>query len=1569
MRQHFEDEYNDKIHFLFTRKGEEAWSKEFERVKALYATQGIAITDDALEDELTADMAGALVEQRDVFLDYLEGKKHNKTFIEKVRDILQELAAFFNGVGDDEREKQILGMVDSLNNLIADAEASEEQSAKAESAENTEAKLSVRSDVADILNDYDNDGVKYGSMLDVADGIEAVIAESTEDTTKLENILNDFRVAQDDARRWGNRMDSGGEEEFEEALRAYASQSEATVGEDYRYSLRETDPVVLEQLNNGETIKVYRAMQVIDGKLYPPMSAKVDGKLREPIELGVWEKAEERPDLADDKGYFKLDKGNSTSLKARYNPYIHTSLTPLNDQFSSAQDRPNLVTVEVEVPVSELTSGYKADKAKDAVGKIEWKAGIVQSQLSGTRTVILSRWDRPLRIVPESEVAQHIVEMFGDTKVVMPSNVVTTSLRAELEKLGVPFKETDNQGKAKKMKGTADRNASEFKQPTSAKRSPFLSRFGAKLRKDFESAIDEIENLINLKGRLSSHEFLNELDQAISEDPKIERNKSDYIHIGDGVTIRISDHYSNTKSFADNDNRRENYGIVMRAEQDRKKSIFYRFPDVDYVEYVYFPDETDASRQLDILEGVKRFIKTKDFANLPVPDNTHTSGKAHYSLRELDAPYLDAVERGDMETAQRMVLEAAKRAMPNTKVVDENGNPRVVYHGTPNDFNVFGSDISKKREWTYGDTYYFTDSEPTAATYGRRVVPVFLNISNPYEYDFEGRHWRNEKDGVSMGPTTDELTQKARAGGYDGNIHKNVVDSGGNKWVVGENGKPRREYDPETFNPHTGYVTFEPNQIKSADPVTYDDNGNVIPLSERFNPEREDIRYSVRQPIFYSNAEYAVRGIKQEKATPEQWLKMIEKNGGLKAGEDKWLGLSDWLKALDKKTLAKDEVLQYIAENDIQIEEVSYADVADISREEIYDSDEFTALRASLTEYDDDGNPYINRERYEEIRSESYDFVDGFSIDYWGEDIEVDSPAAAASYLGLTKADKEINETRLQYTTDGLTNKREIALVVPTIEPWNTSDDIHFGDAGEGRAVAWIRFGEAEAPKTVPMVQRVDEFEAPYTDVNGKEVYRPKDSSRYTGDFVVYGKLKSGEYAYVVYIKDKQIPVAHNSLEEARNAMNEYYAANPRMVTRYEKVLVIDEIQSKRHQEGREKGYISGDIKAGRAAAKARLREAYDAAQDYTETLKDKYNWEYIEANSFSERVQKFNALLTPEEIAERQRLDDEKRRADEEWEQYDREIGAVPSAPFEKNWAELAMKRMLRYGAENDFDKVAWTTGDQQAERYDIGSVVSRIVSYTEGDVTNVSVKLLNNEALDLLVDADGKVVKSNRDTGAETLADVVGKELATKVLNNEGEDVTIWDGKDIPAKQISGDGLRIGGEGMKGFYDQMLPSFVRKYAKKWGATVGEVTMPDLEENNTMHAVDVTPAMRESVMQGQPKFSLRTINELQGALDLFDKTSDIAPFVNTVKDISEGVGGNDYLRNIVLDYDEFGEEYFVDGIRRLLESVGGAPTPYTAGGVRYSMRTYDGDYKRILDDTSKIVSTYFIPSDIVVAT
>ena len=60
---------------------------------------------------------------------------------------------------------------------------------------------------------------------------------------------------------------------------------------------------------------------------------------------------------------------------------------------------------------------------------------------------------------------------------------------------------------------------------------------------------------------------------------------------------------------------------------------------------------------------------------------------------EEDAAYMEAVGKGDMKTAAKMVREVAGRAFPNTKVVDEDGLPQVLFHGTADNFSVF--DLSK----------------------------------------------------------------------------------------------------------------------------------------------------------------------------------------------------------------------------------------------------------------------------------------------------------------------------------------------------------------------------------------------------------------------------------------------------------------------------------------------------------------------------------------------------------------------------------------------------------------------------------------------------------------------------------------------------------------------------------------------------------------------------------------------------------------------------------------------------------------------------------------------------------
>ena len=209
-----------------------------------------------------------------------------------------------------------------------------------------------------------------------------------------------------------------------------------------------TDKDTLKQLDEGSTVKRLRAMQMVDGKLYPPMSGKVDGQWREPTEIGVWEQSEERPDLLDKNGKFVLKKGlkgeGRGDTPAAYNPYFHTSTSGLNDQFTAAYKRPELVVVEVEIPESELTSGYQAQGAKDHVGDIPWHSGPVNGALPNDRkrTVTLSRWSKVVRVVPDGEVADMVAKQLEGTGVEVPYNVVTPSLRKELEARGVKISTT-----------------------------------------------------------------------------------------------------------------------------------------------------------------------------------------------------------------------------------------------------------------------------------------------------------------------------------------------------------------------------------------------------------------------------------------------------------------------------------------------------------------------------------------------------------------------------------------------------------------------------------------------------------------------------------------------------------------------------------------------------------------------------------------------------------------------------------------------------------------------------------------------------------------------------------------------------------------------------------------------------------------------------------------------------------------------------------------------------------------------------------------------------------------------
>lgn len=212
------------------------------------------------------------------------------------------------------------------------------------------------------------------------------------------------------------------------------------------FAYKVTDKDELDRLDKEKTFRMYSGMQEVDGKLYSPMAAIIDGKRTDATEIGAWMGADERPDLVKNGKFtlVKTDKNKGVGegdVPAAYNPYMHTSTSMMNDQFTGAYARGNIKVVEWEIPESEKTSGYHAEGAKDAVGLVPWHSGSVNSLLpkDRQRQVMLSRWRKAVRVVPDSEVAESIAEQLKGTGLAIPWNVVTPNQVRELAKLGVPI--------------------------------------------------------------------------------------------------------------------------------------------------------------------------------------------------------------------------------------------------------------------------------------------------------------------------------------------------------------------------------------------------------------------------------------------------------------------------------------------------------------------------------------------------------------------------------------------------------------------------------------------------------------------------------------------------------------------------------------------------------------------------------------------------------------------------------------------------------------------------------------------------------------------------------------------------------------------------------------------------------------------------------------------------------------------------------------------------------------------------------------------------------------------------
>ena len=506
-------------------------------------------------------------------------------------------------------------------------------------------------------------------------------------------------------------------------------------------------------------------------------------------------------------------------------------------------------------------------------------------------------------------------------------------------------------------------------------------------------------------------------------------------------------------------------------------------------------------------------------------------------------------------------------------------------------------------------------------------------------------------------------------------------------------------------------------------------------------------------PAFYSKLAKTIEA-KMSGPMPAEQLLGLVKSAGIKQDELDWFDLPRLLKDNPKPT--KQQVLDYLAANALEIKEVSKGGNIKEATEAQYD-----AASAAAERNDNFGYDYPSEFLRDAVNEDDWTKT-------WEAPTENKDRFAIQEYIDAAKAEikgkKELSTKFSKYQLPGGENYREVLFILP-------------GKVTEKQ----IQDKIADVIETWPKLKN--------------EPARARSIAM----------QKLGD--------DKGFTSSH----WAEPNVLAHMRLNDRTIDG-KRTLFLEEIQSDWLQKGREVGF------------KVSESENKKMVEDWKNTKGPKFLRD-TDVDALSARdLQTGNA---PQNIVDAMNA-------------YMKEpVGQVPDAPLKKTWHEFVMKRALRMAAEEGYDAVAWTTGAQQAERYDLSKQVDQVQYQRNAD-----------GSYDLSVILKGKDTPTNAGTGvtSENLEKYVGKDLAVKIRDNK-----------MKSMNYKGLDLKIGDHGMTVFYDQMLPGFVGKFTKKWGGVVKDATVlvPGYDargyenEDFTAHSLTITPELKQAALaEGFPLFA-----------------------------------------------------------------------------------------------------------------
>lgn len=332
--------------------------------------------------------------------------------------------------------------------------------------------------------------------------------------------------------------------------------------------------------------------------------------------------------------------------------------------------------------------------------------------------------------------------------------------------------------------------------------------------------------------------FENAEDGRFEEEYKDDPSRAGAYHFFNTVEIEgIGSFDVNVTALAlKNEDQKLLYTLELTIENPKGVSVAYPNPDIQGDAYSASGVSTrNLSSYRSFVEKEKASIRKKAVADgtfMKAPNGADTNLTEDQWLSVRTAAFKNWF--GDWEHDPQNA----------SKVVDENGEPRVVYHGSHQWFTSFNDGKQRQQSGAPAGTIFANDNREIAVSfadyYGGHadevildpnderhpryswgiyreggIYDLFMNIRNPLVVDFEGRPWLDS----SKGGDINALCSKAKESGHDGVIALNIVDAGLN--------------DQENVPASTDYVAFDSVQVKSAtqNRGTYDPKNPDITFS------------------------------------------------------------------------------------------------------------------------------------------------------------------------------------------------------------------------------------------------------------------------------------------------------------------------------------------------------------------------------------------------------------------------------------------------------------------------------------------------------------------------------------------------------------------------------------------------------------------------------------------------------------------------------------------------------------------------------------------------------------------